>query len=103
MLGIAATALCNSATNKAPCGQDDSATVRPAGQYTGGLDSVLKHDSRCISKLISCVGYPSNSSVQLEAIKLTQLLAARQPHLVDLLVQQKIRITPDGKHGTLLL
>ena len=70
-----------------------------AGQYTESLDAVLKHDSRRISKLISCVGYTSNSAVQLEAIRLTRVLAARQPHLVDMLVQQRPKITPDGKHG----
>lgn len=72
-----------------------------AGQYIESLDAVLKHDSRRISKLISCIGYTSNSSVQLEAIKLTQVFAARQPHLVEMLVQQRVKVTADGKHGTL--
>ena len=69
------------------------------GQYTESLDAVLKHDSRRISKIISCVGYTSSSAVQLEAIKLTRVFAARQPHLVDMLVQQRVKVTPDGTHG----
>lgn len=76
--------------------------VQTAGQYTESLDAVLKHDSRRIAKLISCVGYTSNSFVQLEAIKLTRVFAARQPHLVEMLVQQRVKVTPDGKHGELL-
>lgn len=61
------------------------------GQYTETLDAVLKHDSRRISKLISCVAYTSSSAVQVEAIRLSHLLAARQPTLADMLVQQRAR------------
>lgn len=63
-----------------------------AGQYTETLDAVLKHDSRRISKLISCVAYTISSAVQVEAIRLTQFLAARQPALADMLVQQRASI-----------
>jgi len=50
---------------------------------------VMKRNSRRISKLISCVGYTSNSAVQVEAIRLTHFFAARQATLADTLVQQK--------------
>ncbi|KAL3148728.1 hypothetical protein ABBQ38_014140 [Trebouxia sp. C0009 RCD-2024] len=60
-----------------------------SGQYTETLDAVLKHDSRRISKLVSCLGYTHSSAVQVEAIRLTHLLAARQPTLADMLVQQR--------------
>ena len=60
-----------------------------AGHYTEMLDAVLKHDSRRISKLISCVGYTNNAAVQVEAIRITQFFAARQPTLADMLVQQQ--------------
>ena len=60
-----------------------------AGHYTETLDAVLKHDSRRISKLISCVGYTSNAAVQVEAIRITQFFAARQPTLADMLAQQR--------------
>ena len=63
--------------------------LRNAGQYTETLDAVLKHDSRRISKLVSCTGYIENSAVQVEAIRITQFLAARQPTLADMLVQQR--------------
>ena len=38
---------------------------------------------------MSCVAYTSSSAVQVEAIRVTQFLAARQPSLADLLVQQR--------------
>ena len=62
-----------------------------AGNYTQTLDAVLKHDTKRIAKLISCVGYTASSAVQLEAIRLTQFLAARQPALADILVHQRLR------------
>ncbi|DBA92469.1 TPA: hypothetical protein ACH3X1_002702 [Trebouxia sp. C0004] len=63
--------------------------VPSTGHWTETLDAVLKHDSRRISKLISCVGYNSSSAVQVEAIRLAHFFAARQPTLADTLVQQK--------------
>ena len=60
------------------------------GHWTDTLDAVLKRDSRSISKLISCVGYTASSAVQVEAIRLTHFLAARQPTLADTLVRQKL-------------
>ncbi len=63
--------------------------VALVGHWTETLDAVMKRDSRRISKLISCVGYTSNSAVQVEAIRLTHFFAARQATLADTLVQQK--------------
>ena len=61
-----------------------------AGHYTQTLDAIIKNDSRRISKLISCVSYTCSSAVQLEAIRLTQSIAARQPTLADTLVQERL-------------
>lgn len=66
------------------------ACLADTGHWTETLDAVLKRDTRRVSKLISCVGYTNSSAVQLEAIHLTQFFAARQPNLVDTLVQQKL-------------
>ena len=78
------------------------ACLADTGHWTETLDAVLKRDTRRVSKLISCVGYTSSSAVQLEAIHLTQFFAARQPNLVDTLVQQKLTAGEDSLGGACL-
>ena len=58
------------------------------------LETALQRDKRRLPGLLQWVRYSGLAGIQLEAIKLTQLLAARMPSLVDLLLQSPT----DGTH-----
>lgn len=51
------------------------------------LLSVLRADARRLAVLTDYVSYPHNMQIQVEALKLTKLLAEAVPNLVDVLAR----------------
>lgn len=51
------------------------------------LDAALQKDRRRLPALLQWVRYTGLAAIQLEALQLTHLLAARMPAIVDLLLQ----------------
>jgi len=48
------------------------------------LDTVLRHDRRCLGHLLNWIKYPHNPAIQAEVIVLTHLLVLRMPNIVSL-------------------
>lgn len=48
------------------------------------LDTVLRHDRRCLGYLLNWIRYPHNPAIQAEVIVLTHLLVLRMPNIVSL-------------------